>query len=126
MTKAQNFTTHNTCAALIETNGTCLCGYINATRAQLEKVFGAPVEYDEQDGDGKVTTTWDIQFAEGTVATLYDWKRYEQGAPKDDEVIDWHIGGRGDGSVLLIHEAFRVALGLSAAPVARIGHRHFG
>jgi len=113
---AKTFTTHNTCAAPINTNGTSLHGYINATRKQLETVFGAPVEYGEDDGDGKVTTTWDIQFVDGTVATLYDWKRDEAGAPEADEIIDWHIGGMGIGSVPKVHEAFRVTHGMSVQP----------
>lgn len=100
------FKTHNT--AEIDTNMTCLTGYIQARRSDLVKVFGSP-----QDEDGsKVTTYWAIQFDNGTVATIYDWKR--EAAPGENETYSWHIGGRGAGSVGAVHEAFREGLGLGA------------
>lgn len=79
------FTTEN-----VSANGTWLQGSIVATRRELEATFGAPF-----DGDGyKTTTEWDILFIDGTVSTIYDWKRYDLGAPSMDERITWNIGGR--------------------------------
>ena len=75
-------------------HGTYLIGHTTATRREIEAVFGAPDEYGESDGDGKVTTEWLIRFDDGTVATIYDWKRYEDGAPGMDEQYRWHVGGR--------------------------------
>jgi hypothetical protein len=74
-------------------NGTSLQGEFTATRAEIEAVFGQPT-YSTQDEWEKVTTEWDITFSDGTVATIYDWKRYEEGAPKMYESYSWHIGGR--------------------------------
>ena len=72
-------------------NFTSIQGYVDATRDQLVAVFGEPhpVEF----LDGKITTEWIIEFADKTIATIYDWKRYSLGAPKDDELYEWHIGG---------------------------------
>jgi hypothetical protein len=69
-----------------------LVGYVTTTRAQLEEVFGAPT-YSEESWDGKVTTEWVLVFPDGTRATIYDWKRYEEGAPTMNEEYEWHIGG---------------------------------
>lgn len=74
----------------VPVNGTWLQGYIVATRRELEATFGAPCF--EGEGD-KVTTEWQLFFTDGTVATIYDWKRYEMGAPEMDERITWNIGG---------------------------------
>lgn len=84
--------------------GTSLMGYIEpTTRQQLEAVFGSPVEY----GDGdKVTTEWTLSI-DGTTATIYDWKRYEQGAPRIDEPYKWHIGGRSKDAVRLVELALK-------------------
>jgi hypothetical protein len=72
-------------------NFTSKQGYVTATREQLVAVFGEPhpVEFI----DGKIETEWIIEFADRTIATIYDWKRGELGTPKDDEVYEWHIGG---------------------------------
>ena len=79
------FTTEN-----VSANGTWLHGYIVATRRELEATFGAPSF--EGEGD-KTTTEWDILFIDGTISTIYDWKRYDLGAPSMDERITWNIGG---------------------------------
>jgi hypothetical protein len=76
----------------VKIDGTHLQGEIVATRRELEKVFGKPT-YETDDTFDKVTTEWHIRFADGVVATIYDWKRYEMGAPSMDEKYDWHIGG---------------------------------
>jgi hypothetical protein len=75
----------------LKANFTSLQGYVGATRDQLVAVFGEP--YPIVSSDGKVTTEWIIEFADKTIATIYDYKRYELGAPKSDELYEWHIGG---------------------------------
>lgn len=83
-------------------SGTSLRGYIKpTTRRQLEQVFGSPIEY--EDGD-KVTTEW-VFTIEGKIATVYDWKRYEEGAPELDEPYEWHVGGHNSEVVELITQA---------------------
>lgn len=73
-----------------ETAGTSLQGYIETTRAELTRVFGEPTEYGE---GGKVTIEWGILFEDGTIATIYDWKRYELGSPTDPELMAYNVGG---------------------------------
>lgn len=72
-------------------NFTSLQGSVDATRDELVAVFGEP--HPIESSDGKVTTEWIIEFEDKTIATIYDWKRYELGAPKSDELYEWHIGG---------------------------------
>lgn len=89
----------------VSIEGTWLQGHIVATRRELEATFGAPAFEDEGD---KVTTEWDILFDDGTVATIYDWKRYELGAPTMDERITWNIGGKSFAAVERVEDALLV------------------
>jgi hypothetical protein len=87
-------------------------GYIfDVTRAEIEKVFGKPT-FDEEvepfSGDGKLTVSWGIRFADGTGAEIYDYKRYELGTPGMDEQYDWHIGGESFRAVELVAQALGV------------------
>jgi hypothetical protein len=86
----------------IDSNGTSLRGEIRTTRAHLTEVFGEPHVWPEGD---KVTLEWIIQFSDGTIATIYDWKRYELGTPDLHEVEDYHIGGNDFTASLLVKEA---------------------
>lgn len=93
------FTTDN-----VSIDGTWLQGHIVATRRELEATFGSPF-----DGDGyKTTTEWAIQFDDGTISTIYDWKRYELGAPAMDERITWNVGGKTFVSVERVEDALLV------------------
>lgn len=92
----------------VDAIGTSGRGYIfDVTRAEIESVFGTPT-YDEAveefSGDGKVTVEWTIGFADGTIATIYDWKRYELGTPAMHERIDWNIGGNSSRALELVAE----------------------
>lgn len=98
------FTTGNA-----DINGTHLQGTFWGTRREIEAVFGKPNFEDEGD---KVTTEWDITFANGTVATIYDWKRYEYGAPAMDEEEEWHIGGRTGDAVDQVLSAMALTVGV--------------
>jgi hypothetical protein len=68
--------------------GSFICEY-----KTLVKVLGQPEEGDEY----KTQAEWDIEYKDGTVTTIYDWKQGkcylgEEGIePK--EVIEWHVGG---------------------------------
>jgi hypothetical protein len=48
-----------------------------------------------------------IETADGTIATIYDYKRYDDdlGAPELDEVYKWHIGGQGKAAVYAVSGA---------------------
>lgn len=72
----------------IDTNGTCLQGYLdNVPYERLEALFGRPLDVW---GCDKVQAEWELQFDDGKVATIYDWKNY--GTPYE-QVRDWNIGG---------------------------------
>jgi hypothetical protein len=71
-------------------NGTSLQGYVTTTMRDLIAAFGEPTFY--YPGE-KVTVEWTHTFPNGLVATIYDWKRYDDGVPEMDEVIEYNIGG---------------------------------
>ena len=82
-----------------EVSGTSLQGYTHpTTRAELTAVLGEPVVYE---GGDKVTIEWGIRLG-STVATIYDWKRYEAGTPANDEVMAYNIGGNDQNAVVLV------------------------
>ena len=83
-------------------NGTSLRGYVTTTLARLIEVFGEPQYYGEGD---KVTVDWAMAFEDGTVATIYDWKRYDLGAPDMDELMEYNIGGFNRDVVELVKNA---------------------
>ena len=81
-----------------ETAGTSLQGYTRVTtRAQITAVLGEPMTYE----GGKVLIEWGVRLG-GTVATVYDWKRYKAGTPADDEPMIYNIGGHDQKAVSLI------------------------
>ena len=97
-----------------EIAGTCLQGYITATREQLATVFGEP-----GDGDGgyKFNFDWAIEFTERdetkTIATIYDWK-YERVVGLTEKV-EWNIGGNSREAVRLVEKMLCGALGLKVS-----------
>lgn len=71
-------------------NGTSLRGYVETDYQRLVEVLGEPCHGpDDLTGD-KVTCEWSVEFEDGVVATVYDWKTYT-GTPKTK--YRWHIGG---------------------------------
>lgn len=82
--------------------GTSLRGYVTTTLGKLIDTFGQPEYYGEGD---KVTVDFSILFDDGTVATIYDWKRYEMGTPALDEVFQYNIGGHSLEAVILVKQA---------------------
>jgi hypothetical protein len=81
-----------------DANMTSLQGYMQAHYHQLVEVFGEP-----EGGGDKTTVEWCLKFADGTVATIYDWKEYE--TPMGN--YNWHIGGRNNLAVARVQSAFR-------------------
>lgn len=67
--------------------GTGLVGTVHTTYDTLVKVFGEPAE---GSSDGKTTATWILEFGDGTVASIYDWK---EGATPMGPYL-WHVGGK--------------------------------
>lgn len=99
------FKTHND--EPVDVDGTCYQGEIETTFSKLRKVFGDP-----QEGDGyKVQAEWAIEFEDGLVATIYDWKLGpdylgDEGIPPEDVVI-WNIGGDEEDAVGYVKKALR-------------------
>ena len=83
--------------------GTSLQGYVRTDYNTLISVFGAPTIYNEDPTD-KTTREWWILFENGVTATIYDWKRYEMGAPGGTLMMDWNVGGSKREAVDLIRE----------------------
>jgi hypothetical protein len=82
-----------------EIDGTSLQGYTSpTTRAELTAILGEPIQFE---GGDKVTIEWGVRLG-GTLATIYDWKRYEAGTPALDEVMVYNIGGNDPKAVALI------------------------
>ena len=72
-------------------NGTSLKGYISCTYDQLVAVFGAPDKHNNPiDESEKVNIEWRLKFPNGTVATIYAWKRVPS---SPDTLFEWNIGG---------------------------------
>lgn len=96
-------TDYDTNVALTACNGTSLQGYVETTRSHLVSVFGEPAIDDPHSRD-KITTEWVIRFldTDETIATIYDWKRYQQGSPAIHESYQWHIGGNSQAAVDLV------------------------
>lgn len=71
-------------------NGTCLQGRVTTTFDRLVSLLGEGL------GTGdKTTQEWMIEFSDGTVATIYDWKQYE--TPLG--FYNWHVGGHSSTAV---------------------------
>jgi len=83
---------------------TCYKGEANTSYATLVATFGEPINYltGEHGSDGKTQVEWIVEFADGTVATIYDWKFYDT---PFEEVPVWNIGGFDKRSVELVHSA---------------------
>jgi hypothetical protein len=78
--------------------GTSLQGKMSAYYHQLVEVFGEP------DGGGdKTTVEWCLEFEDGTIATIYDWKEYDTPTGR----YDWHIGGKNKDAVYAVMDAFK-------------------
>ena len=76
-------------------NGTSYLGRFNADYDLLISKLGEPTDsFDEYKTDAE----WIIEFEDGNVATIYNWKdgkNYcgEEGLPVE-HIKEWHIGGR--------------------------------
>lgn len=90
----------------INTDGTFQQDKINISYSKLVDIFGEPHhEIDELRIDRK----WLLQFGDGTVATIYNWKNGANWQGDDriltDNIADWCIGGRTQHAVNLVKQA---------------------
>jgi hypothetical protein len=93
----------------INSNMTCLRGHITTSYANLVQVFGEPMA----DGfdDYKSDAEWVVQFEDGLVATIYNYKNGknycgDQGTPTH-LIKDWNIGGHDTAVVAYIKDALK-------------------
>jgi len=70
----------------INVNKTIYVGEILISYPILVKVFGEPKNVRE-----KTSCIWDIEFDDGTVASIYDWKPSKDATPETTTL--WNIGG---------------------------------
>jgi hypothetical protein len=88
------------------TNMTSLQGYIMTNYAELVACFGLP-DYGPNDySRDKVTCEWDLEFEDGTVASIYEWKNGR--TPMEQH--RWHIGGQNQRAVFYVEETLRRSL----------------
>jgi len=97
-----NFKTHNENEE-INVNGTSLIDCIDVSYSELKKAFGKPSKYFD---NYKSDAEWVVQFEDGTVATIYNYKNGKNycgvnGLPKT-KIRDWHIGGNSERAAELI------------------------
>lgn len=97
----------------VDIGGTSAQGEVIATREEMLKTFGAPSFCDWDSGD-KTTIEWDIFFTDGTVATIYDYKRIECGeeswaVPMFDP-FRWYIGGNSPRAVDMVKASLAKAI----------------
>jgi hypothetical protein len=87
-----NFKTHNE-NKNIRTSGCSRQGHVKTTFKRLTEVFGK----DNGSGD-KTQAEWEIEFENGVVATIYDWKSYTN----VENITEWNIGGFDDTDVVAL------------------------
>jgi major membrane immunogen (membrane-anchored lipoprotein) len=84
-------------------HGTCLQGYLNATYDDIVETLGYPFEHGFD--DMKCDAEWTIEFDDGSVATIYNWKNGKNylGADGLDlcDIKQWNIGGN---SMNVVHK----------------------
>ncbi len=97
----QGFTT----ADLDDLDGTHRVGYITTTRGVIEDVFDPPSP--QTSDPDKVTAEWPLRFDDGTVASIYDYRRAS--APHMREVCEWNVGGHGEDAMRCVEAALRGA-----------------
>ena len=83
-------------------SGTSLKGQFYTTYDRLVEVFGPPTQGPDANED-KVTCCWVLQFDDGEIGTIYDWKTYQTPMLP----YSWHIGGHTAGVVDRIISAIK-------------------
>jgi hypothetical protein len=77
---------------------------VGTNYTRLVEVFGNPTEGPNANIDDKVTCEWCLEFEDGTMATIYDWKEWN--TPMSEH--RWHIGGKSFAAVERIYEALEI------------------
>ena len=85
-----------------KTNGTSLQGYIQVEFDLLRELFGNPHESDGYKTDAE----WAIEFEDGTIATIYNYKDGHNYLGADgfniNQITNWHIGGKNKNALFYV------------------------
>ena len=86
----------------INAAGTSHKGELITTYGKLVELFGDPRK---ASGDGKTDAEWKIEFENGEVASIYNYKNgAKYGNPNIESITEWNIGGYKSEVVNLIQE----------------------
>jgi hypothetical protein len=88
----------------IDINGTHVVGALSLRYEELVAAFGKPLP-----GDGyKTDAEWHVRFADGTIATIYNWKNGPAylGLSADlvNRINEWNIGGHSMDALIRVKE----------------------
>ncbi len=79
--------------------GTSLSGHLKATYNHLIKFVGKPT-YPNGSDNYKTDVEWVIEFPNGAIMTIYNWKNGKNYNGKEgleiEEITDWNIGTKGN------------------------------
>jgi hypothetical protein len=102
------FITHNQ-DNLINRNMTHLQGVITCSYTDLVSTFGEPMA--EGFDDYKSDAEWVVQFEDGTVATIYNWKNGKNYCGDEGQAVqdirEWHVGGHTGDATVNVRQALR-------------------
>lgn len=77
--------------AFINTSGTSLVGRLHCSFQEIIDKFGMP--NCGPSGDHKTQVEWHIEFEDGVIATIYD---YKEGEIPPEQIGRWSVGGRSE------------------------------
>lgn len=91
------------CTDPMATNMTHMVGVVYPSYDQLVRLFGPPTS----NGDPfKTDAMWDVEFSDGTVATIYNWKNGPAfGGPPVEQIKTWNVGGHGPKALTRVRSA---------------------
>ena len=99
------YQTHND--VIIKTSGTGFEGTIKLDYYDIVSKLGHPHDLDGYKTDAE----WEIEFYDGTVATLYNWKNGRNYCGKDGldlhQIDEWHVGGFNGKALDKVNELFK-------------------
>ena len=92
----------------INYGGTFLQGYLRASFEQLVRAFGEP--HDPNGDNYKTDVEWAFKFADGTIATIYNWKNGHNYLGKAEglelnNIDQWNVGGFNQKAVARVIDA---------------------
>ena len=94
-----------------EVNGTSLQGFVETTYEELVDIFGEPsLTYTPEELE-KTQAEWWLLFSDGTIATIYDWKRYNSPV---EGCTEWNIGGMDNDAEFQVKQRIKETRDISA------------